>query len=57
MAAGAVGVCGAKLGEGEVFVKSGIRDVLVTAPVIGARKIQKLLELVAITPEVKAVIR
>ena len=56
MAAGAVGVCGAKLGEGEVFVKSGIRDVLVTAPVIGARKIQKLLELVAITPEVKAVI-
>lgn len=56
MEAGAIGVCGAKLGEGEVFVKNGIRDVLVTAPVIGRRKIQKLLELAAITPEVKTVI-
>jgi 3-hydroxy-D-aspartate aldolase len=56
VAAGAVGVCAAKLGEGEVFVKHGIRDVLITAPVIGTRKIQKLLELVAISPEVKVVV-
>ena len=56
VAAGAVGVCAAKLGESEVFVKNGIRDVLITAPVIGARKIQKLLELAAITPEIKVVV-
>jgi D-serine deaminase-like pyridoxal phosphate-dependent protein len=56
VAAGAIGVCGAKLGEGEVFVKSGVRDVLISAPVIGARKIRMLLDLRGITPEVKTVI-
>lgn len=56
VAAGAVGVCGAKLGEGEVFVKGGIRDVLITAPVVGTHKIRTLVELVGITPDIKVVV-
>src|SRR5215472_2154365 len=53
---GAQGQCAAKLGEAEVLVNGGIRDVLITAPVVGPRKIQRLLALQAITPDVKVVV-
>src|ERR1700751_5942490 len=53
---GARGQCAAKLGEAEVLVHGGIKDVLITAPVVGPRKIQRLLSLQAITPEVKVVV-
>jgi len=52
---GAIGQCAAKLGEAEVLVRAGIRDVLITAPVVGRRKIERLLALHAITPEIKVV--
>jgi D-serine deaminase-like pyridoxal phosphate-dependent protein len=41
---GAVGVCTAKLGEAEVMLRSGIRDVLITTEVIPA-KIDRLLNI------------
>ncbi len=52
---GAHGQCAAKLGEAEVLVHGGIKDVLITAPVVGKRKIERLLALNAITPDIKVV--
>lgn len=44
--AGAVGLSCAKLGEAEVFVKeSGLDDVLIAYPIVGAEKIERLLAL------------
>jgi D-serine deaminase-like pyridoxal phosphate-dependent protein len=45
MDAGAVGLCCAKLGEAEVMAEHGIDRLMLTAPVIGGAKIQRLLEL------------
>lgn len=55
LAAGASGLCAAKLGEAEVFVRGGIRDVLITTAVVGRRKIQRLVALAAQAPEIKVV--
>eukprot|EP01006_Ploeotia_vitrea_P010377 TRINITY_DN26960_c0_g1_i1.p2 TRINITY_DN26960_c0_g1~~TRINITY_DN26960_c0_g1_i1.p2 ORF type:complete len:381 (+),score=56.25 TRINITY_DN26960_c0_g1_i1:3-1145(+) len=44
--AGAVGVCVAKLGEAEAFVRDGVRKILITSPVVPQPKIQRLLALV-----------
>jgi D-serine deaminase-like pyridoxal phosphate-dependent protein len=43
--AGAIGICCQKLGEAEVFVEAGARDVFVTFPIIGARKVERLAAL------------
>ncbi|MEO8075354.1 MAG: DSD1 family PLP-dependent enzyme [Acidobacteriota bacterium] len=56
LASGAKGLCAAKLGEADVLVRGGIRDVLITAEVVGKLKIDRLMELLAITPDVKAVV-
>jgi 3-hydroxy-D-aspartate aldolase len=53
---GAHGQCAAKLGEAEVLVHGGISDVLITAPVVGKRKIERLMALHRITPEIKVVV-
>ena len=42
---GAVGLCCAKLGEAEAMAAGGVRDLLVTTPVIGVLKIRRLVEL------------
>jgi D-serine deaminase-like pyridoxal phosphate-dependent protein len=55
IAYGAHGQCAAKLGEAEVLVHGGIKDVLITAPVVGPRKIERLLALDALTPDIKVV--
>ncbi len=55
LAAGAEGLCAAKLGEAEVFVKGGITDVLITTAVVGRRKIQRLLALAEVAPAIKVV--
>lgn len=44
VAAGAVGICVSKLGEAEVMVQAGIRDVLITSPV-PRTKVDRLLDL------------
>jgi len=43
--AGAMGVTAAKLGEAEVMAASGIDDILVAYPIVGERKIERLLSL------------
>ena len=45
IAAGAVGVCCAKVSEAEVMVTDGIPDVLVTTPVVASDKIGRLVSL------------
>ncbi len=45
IAAGAVGVCTASLHEAEALVAEGINDLLITSPVIGAGKLDRLVQL------------
>ena len=42
---GACGICTAKLGEAEVMAEGGIRDILITTPIAGHKKIQRLINL------------
>lgn len=45
--AGAIGITCAKLGEAEALVKAGIRDVLIANQIVGAKKIERLVNLTA----------
>ena len=45
--AGAVGVCCQKVGEAEVFLAGGIKDVLITNEIVGERKLRRLAQLAA----------
>jgi D-serine deaminase-like pyridoxal phosphate-dependent protein len=45
IAAGAIGVTCAKLGEAEVMVAAGIRDILIANQIVGAPKIARLIGL------------
>ena len=49
-------MCAAKLGEADVLIRGGINDVLITAEVVGRIKIERLMALLALTPDVKAVV-
>ena len=55
MAAGARGLCCAKLSEAEALAQAGLDRFLLTAPVVGARRIDRLLKLAACTAEVMVV--
>ncbi len=56
LASGAKGLCAAKLGEADVLVRGGITDVLITAEVVGRVKIERLMALLAMAPDLKAVV-
>lgn len=43
--AGAEGVTVAKLGEGEVMARHGIKDILIAYPIVGAKKLERLEKL------------
>jgi len=45
MAAGALGVCVAKLGEAEVLADAGIENLLITSPVVTDKGIERLVAL------------
>ena len=45
LAAGAVGVCCAKLGEAEALAEAGIADILITAPVVAPQALTRLAAL------------
>lgn len=47
MAAGAVGVCCAKLGEAEVLAGGGVNSILITSPVVTSQAIERLIALSA----------
>jgi len=45
IAAGAIGITCAKLGEAEVMAAAGIQDILVAYPIVGTDKLERLLNL------------
>jgi 3-hydroxy-D-aspartate aldolase len=56
VAAGAVGVCVAKVSEAEVMAAAGVRNLLITTEVVGAEKIGRLLGVLRRQPETLAVV-
>src|SRR5437764_902776 len=56
IAAGAVGVCVAKVGEADVMAAAGIRNLLITTEVVGAEKIGRLLGVLDRQPETLVVV-
>ena len=56
VAAGALGVACAKLGEAEVMARAGIRGLLITTEVIPASAVRRLMRLVAEAPDTMIVV-
>jgi D-serine deaminase-like pyridoxal phosphate-dependent protein len=56
IAAGALGVACAKLGEAEVMAETGVRGLLITTEIVPAPKIERLLRLVQTAPDTMIVI-
>jgi len=54
IAAGAVGVCCAKLGEAEALADGGVEGMLITSPVVGAPATERLVALAARSPGLMA---
>ena len=54
IAAGAVGVCCAKLGEAEALSAGGIDNILITSPVVGPAAVERLVALAARAPGLMA---
>lgn len=54
--AGAVGLCCAKLGEAEAFAAAGLGPLLVTSPIIGPRKLERLAQLALRSPGLMVVV-
>ena len=56
IAAGAVGVCVAKLGEAEALAARGISSIHITSPVVSAPAIARLGDLRVVAPDVTVVV-
>jgi len=56
IAAGAVGVCCAKLGEAEALADGGIDNILITSPVVGPAAVGRLIALAARSAGLMAVV-
>ncbi len=56
IAAGAVGICAARLSEAEVFAEHGIRGLLVTTAVVGKHKIARAIALARKAPDTMFVV-
>ena len=56
IAAGALGLCCAKLGEAEAMAAGGIESLLITSPVVTAQGIERLIALNAKLPDLMVVI-
>lgn len=54
--AGAVGICVAKVSEAAVLVQAGVKNVLVTSPVVTEYKIGRLLDCLAEAPDLLVVV-
>lgn len=54
--AGALGICAATLGEAEIFADAGLPGVLLTSPLAGAGKLQRLAALARRRPGTMAVV-
>ncbi len=56
ISSGAIGICTAKLSEAEDMVRGGIRDILITSPVVTDYKIKKLIDIRKKTSGLKVVV-
>jgi len=56
MAAGAIGICAAKVSEAEALCRAGIENILVTGPVVTKQKIARLVALRAKAPSLMVVL-
>ena len=56
IANGAVGVCCATIGEAEVMAAGGIQDILITAPLPAAPKLERLARLLPKVPRLSVVV-
>ena len=56
MAAGAVGLCCAKLGEAEVMAAAGIPGLHITSPIVADRAIDRLIALLAVSADTTVVV-
>jgi 3-hydroxy-D-aspartate aldolase len=56
VAAGAVGVCVAKVSEAEVMAAAGVRNLLITTEVVGPEKIGRLISVLRRQPETLVVV-
>jgi 3-hydroxy-D-aspartate aldolase len=54
IAAGALGVCCAKLGEAEALAEGGIENLLITSPVVGEAAVERLVALASGCPGLMA---
>jgi len=50
--AGAVGACCATVGEAEVFAKGSVEGILITTPISGGEKLERLGRLLARVPDI-----
>src|SRR5512135_3080146 len=55
LAAGAIGITCAKLGEAEVLAQAGIKDILIANQIVGRVKIERLMGLAAYTDVMVAI--
>ncbi len=56
LAAGAVGLCCAKLGEAEALADAGLAPLLITSPMVGDRKLDRLMALHEISAGIAVVV-
>lgn len=56
IAAGAIGLCCANIGEAEVMTAGGISDLLITSPLVTSVKIGRLCALAQRNPDIKVVV-
>lgn len=54
--AGAIGICVAKVSEAEGLAKAGLRNILITSPVVTDTKIKRLLDLFILDQELMVVV-
>lgn len=52
---GASGICTAKLGEAEVMLQGGVKDILITTPIASGIKFQRLAKLVEQYPDARVI--
>jgi D-serine deaminase-like pyridoxal phosphate-dependent protein len=56
LAAGAIGVCVAKVGEAEIMAAAGVHNLLITTEVVGPEKVGRLLQVLDRRPETLVVV-
>jgi D-serine deaminase-like pyridoxal phosphate-dependent protein len=54
--AGAIGVCVAKVSEADALIKAGLDNILITGPVVTPGKIERLIDLLGLSPNLMVVV-